>query len=226
MIDELLGMLEPSTVKLGMGRGGIPTLTAQDIDIALADCPDKFAAMMYLAASGGSMCNWAEIDRLLAAAQFAEWRNRADRMLTAQLLKAEANVSGAASGDETHIRADMMLAGARAAMWPALIEETYAAMRKALIAELRSSRACPTCTGRSFVMAEAKMQQCVECLGSGRVHVSDRQRAEMIGMDHSSYRRSGWKKAYEWMYRMLIDAIALGRAQFAEAMERGVESRP
>lgn len=220
MVDELLAMLEPSTVKLGGGRGGIPSLTAQDISAAIAYCPDKFGATIYVAASGGSMVNWDEIDRLLATAQFTEWRNRADRLLTAQLVKAEADYSGASKGSEVWQRANMMLTGAKEATWPALIDKTYAAMRKALIAELRSSRACPTCCGRRFVMDEAKMLECRECLGSGLVHVSDRQRADMMGIDHSTYRRSGWKASYEWMYRMLLDSIARGRAQFAEAMDR------
>lgn len=220
MIDELLGKLEPASVKFGIGRGGLPELTPQDVAAALGMCEDRFAATIFHVTAGGTIADWQGIDRMLAELQFGEWRKRADRLLNAQLAKASANISGAAQNAELHTRADMLLAGARAAMWPALIEATYAKMRKALIAELRASRTCQACQGRGTLMVDAVVEGCRACLATGMAFVSDRQRAEMIGVDHSTYRRNRWKAVYEWMYRELIDAAANGREQFEKAVDR------
>jgi hypothetical protein len=220
MIDELLGRLEASTVKFDIGRGGIPQLTPQDVAAALGMCEDRFAATIFHAAAGGTISDWDGIDRMIAEVQFGEWRNRADRLVNAQLAKAAALIAPVDVRADMDARAEMMIAGARAAMWPSLIEETYGAMRKALIAELRSSRACGPCGGRGWVQIETAMKECERCLGTGLTFVSDRQRAQMLGIDHSTYRRGGWKAAYEWMYRRLIDSAAVGRAQFSAAMER------
>jgi hypothetical protein len=220
MIDELLGRLEVGTVKYGMGRGGIPQLTPQDIAAALGMCEDRFAATIFHVSAGGTVSDWQGIDRMVAEMQFGEWRNRADRLVNAQLAKAAAFVAPQEDRDELHARADMMMAGARAAMWPSLIEATYSAMRKALIAELRATRVCSSCKGHGCVQVGTSVKPCEHCLGTGLTFISDRQRAQMLGIDHSTYRRGGWKLAYEWMYRALIDAAARGRDQFSTALER------
>src|ERR1700684_3270264 len=129
MTDELLGRLEASTVKFDIGRGGIPQLTPQDVAAALGLCEDKFAATIYHAAFGGTV-NWPEVDRLIANEQFREWYNRADRLVTAQLAKASACLADKHDRAFQEQRADQMLAGAQAAMWPSLVESIYAAMRK------------------------------------------------------------------------------------------------
>lgn len=223
MIDELLGRLEPSTVKYGMGRGGIPELTPQDIAAALGLCEDKLAVAIYQAITVHSFSDWQNMDRMLADVQFREWQRRADRLINAQLAKAQAQIIEDEQERQVMIsRAEIMLSGAKQGTWPGLVEKTYAAMRKALIAELRSSRSCQFCNGRGTVMDATVVKPCEQCLATGLTFVSDRQRAAMLRIDHSTYRR-GWKKVYEWMYRTLLDASARGREQFSRAVERVYE---
>ena len=218
MIDELLGRLEATTVKFDIGRGGIPELTPQDIAAALGMCEDKFAVLIYEAVAGGTIRDIHAVDKAIAHAQFAEWRNRMDRMVTAQLAMVEAECATSDRSQKLW-RAKQMLAGAKAAMWPALKEEHYAQMRKALLAELRSSRICPVCNGRKSVVIENSVVECEHCLGTGRIAVSDRSRAGLMNMHHSTY-RDNWKAPYEWMYRTLVEAVARGRSQFGVALGR------
>lgn len=219
MIDELLGRLEATTVKFDIGRGGIPELTAQDIAAALGMCEDKFAVLMFEAVASGTIRDPAAVDKAIAQAQFAEWRNRMDRMVTAQLAMVEADGAPIWQRAQRRWRAKQMLEGAKAAMWPALVEEHYAQMRLALLTELRSNRVCPVCNGRKSVMVENTLIECEHCLGTGRIAISDRSRAQMMRMHHSTY-RDQWKAPYEWMYRHLSDAVNRGRAQFSVAVGR------
>jgi hypothetical protein len=218
MIDELLARLEVSTVKYGGGRGGISELTPQDIAAALGMCQDRFAASIFQVAAGITF-DVVETDKMVAAAQFEEWRNRADRMVNAQLVKAQAAIAPKSERAAAMQHADMVLSGARAAMWPQLVEHVYAAMRKALLAELRASRICHVCNGRGSVQVEGLICECVNCLATGKTAVSNRQRATMLGIAQSSYERT-WRPVYEWMYRMLADAVVRGREQFAVAVGR------
>jgi hypothetical protein len=218
MIDELLARLEPTACKFDIGRGGIPQLTPQDIAAALGLCEDKFAVAIYQAVVGGSF-DWPSVDKVIASAQFEEWRNRADRMVNAQLAKAAAGLAPRAERAERSGHADMLLAGARAAMWPQLVESVYSAMRRALVAELRASRICPTCNGRLSVLVDNRMIECETCLATGRVAISNRQRAAALGVIPSSYERT-WRPVYEWMYRMLSNAVERGRRQFSDALGR------
>jgi hypothetical protein len=224
--DELLAWLETTTVKFDIGRGGIPQLTPQDVAAALGMCSDKFAVTIYLAARGGSI-DIKSVDAAIAAAQFDEWRNRADRMINAQIMMAQAALAPPHERAERRMDADMKLSGAKAAMWPHLVESIYSAMRLALLAELRSNRTCPVCHGRSWVKVKdshdgkphTAFADCENCLGSGRIPITDRQRAAMLNINESSYRRT-WRPVYEWMYRMLNNAIADGHRAFSTALDR------
>ena len=112
-----------------------------------------------------------------------------------------------------------MIDGAKAAMWPPLVEAHYAKMRLALLTELRSGRVCPVCNGRKSVMVENSLIECGRCLATGRIAISDRSRAEMMKINESVYRRT-WRPVYEWMYRYLVDAVSRGRKQFSVAVGR------
>jgi hypothetical protein len=219
MIDEMLGRLEASTVKFDIGRGGLVELTPQDIAAALGMCEDKFAAAIFHAAAGGTISNWQALDQMLANVQFAEWRRRADRLITAQLAEVEAAMMPHGYRKDAMDHARLMMEGARAAMWPQLIEKTYRAIRTAVIAEVRSSRVCTVCNGRGAVQVDTSIARCSNCLGSGKVAINDTSRAEAIDVDKSNYSRA-WKQVYEWLLREVFDAIPRGRRQFSEAMER------
>jgi DnaJ-class molecular chaperone len=215
MIDELLGRLEATTVKFDIGRGGVPTLTPQDIAAALGMCQDKRAAKVYQCFAGET-ADPKELDFIVATIQFEEWRNRADRMLEAQLAVASADMALGGRQDAKR-RAKLLMDGAKAAMWPPLVEETYAAMRRTLIAELRSPKICHICNGRKAVKHGELLVECMTCLGTGKTAISNNRRALHMGICKSSYIRT-WGKVYEWTYRHINDAICDGRDAFRKAL--------
>lgn len=214
-VDELLGRLEATTIKFDLGRGGLPTLTPQDIAAALGMCEDKEAARVYQAFVSET-ADPRELDMLVASIQFEEWRNRADRMLEAQLAVAAAGMAQAGRNDAKR-HAKLMLDGAKAAMWPALVEETYAAMRRTLIAEFRQPKICPVCNGRKSVKNGDLLVECIACLGTGRAAISNRSRAAGMRIDNAAYIRT-WGKVYDWTYRRINDLIADGRSSFSKAL--------
>jgi hypothetical protein len=215
MIDELLGRLEATTVKFDLGRGGLPTLTPQDIAAALGMCQDKRAAKVYQCFAGET-ADPKELDFIVATIQFEEWRNRADRMLEAQLAVASADMASNGRQDAKR-RAKLLMDGAKAALWPPLVEETYAAMRKTLINELRRPKICPVCNGRKAIKNGDLLVECLACLGTGKAATSNRRRAVEMHIDNAAYIRT-WGKVYDWTYRRINDLIADGRASFRKAL--------
>src|SRR5580765_38541 len=220
MSDELLAMLEPKSQKFSIGRGGVPALTVIDIAAALGMGADKFCAAAFQITRGGSLHGFEQFDEMLAGRQFGEWRERAERMVDAQLAVAVSAGFFAKLGGRAY-HAKMMLDGARAAMWPALndYEGKYKAVRRAVVAELRMPRTCPVCTGKKFIQIDdGPRVECAECHGEGNVPISGRQRSLAIQVDASRYTRV-WRKVYEWTYRCVADAATAGRSQFNEALE-------
>lgn len=219
MIDELLARLEASTVKFDIGRGGIPQLTPQDIAAALGMCENKAASILFQAVAAGSV-DWPIVDRVVATIQLEEWKRRAERIVDAQLAKTSAELVSSPRERKSMLdRADNMMAGAKAAMWPNIVEGVYVMMRRALISELRHNRICPVCNGRRSVQTDTVVVECQNCSATGRVSISDRQRAKSMGIVVSTYARV-WRPVYEWMYIRLNDLVAIGRDQFREALGR------
>jgi hypothetical protein len=226
---ELVARLNPGSVRLdGGGRGGIPEYTAQDIAAAIGmacndpDKPlDELAREMFCAVwwPDGAELVWHRLDALLAAAQFGEWRERLDELVIAQIAMAQARVEERKSRQKAIERAEGMLIRAREAMWPALSESAYAAVRKAVVAELRAPRTCPVCHGRGQVKSETLVVSCAPCAGTGRVAISNAQRARMLERNESTYRRA-WLDVYEWTFGHASSAELRGRAAIAERLDQ------
>lgn len=218
---ELMARLNAAGANLLGGRGGVPEYTAQDIAAAVGMVPDEFAREVFCAVwwPDGAHLVWKALDAQIAAAQFEEWRQRAERLVDAQLLEAQAGFVPPEERKAAEHRAELALAHAKTSLWPALGEPAYSEIRKAAIVELRSPRVCSSCRGRATAINGKLVIACQNCAGRGRVAVSDSQRALMIDRNESSYRRS-WKDVYEWTFRMLMDAEATARAAFAIALGR------
>ncbi len=218
--DELLAMLSPKSMSLTIGSGGIAELTRIDVAgaMGIAESKDRQAVKIYLAAYGPKECVPADIFDIISGIQLNEWRNRAERLVHAQLAEATAKRLPRGQREGASVVTGLKLSGARAAMWPSLTSPdtsgTWDRMVRALLTEMRASRACSACQGRQFLIVETVHKTCPECLGTGRVRVSDRQRAVMIGVASSTYHRI-WRQPYDWMYRYLMDAASRGRELFA-----------
>lgn len=231
---ELVAKLNPGAVRLdGGGRGGVPEYTAQDIAAALGmigndkDLPAPVRANLIFAREvfcavwwpDGARLVWRELDAILAARQFGEWRERADALVTAQLAVAQAAMRDGAEALAQLRRAEAWLERARGVMWPALGEPTYALIRSAVIEEMRATRTCTACNGRATVRTGELVVACQTCVGSGRLPISDARRAASIQRNEGSYRRT-WRDVYEWTLRMVADADREGRDALRERLSR------
>jgi hypothetical protein len=218
---ELMARLNAASPNLMGGRGGIPEYTAQDIAAAVGMVPDTFAREVFCAVwwPDGARLVWRALDARIAAAQFEQWRERAEKLVDAQLLEAQLEFLPAEARKAGEHRAELALAHAKASLWPALGDPIYGDIRKAAVIELRSPRVCPACKGRATAIDGKLVIACEACSGRGRIAVSDSQRALMIDRNESSYRRT-WKDVYEWTFRLLLDAEATARAAFAESLGR------
>ena len=215
MSDELLAMLEARSPKFTPGRGGVPELTALDVASALGMGADKFASLAFQIVRGGSVHMFPQVDELLACHQFGEWRERAERMVDAQLKVACAHRSG-----QGLQHAKLELEGARAAMWPPLndYDGRYEMIRRAVVAELRFPRICQMCQGTKHITKDSRVIDCTECRAAGVIPISDRQRAIAMKVDHANYLRA-WRPVYEWTYWHVSDAVITGREEFEAALK-------
>lgn len=220
--DELLAMLSPKSSGLRIGNGGVPDITREDVTGALgiAESVDRVGVKIYLAAYAPQESIPRDILDVLSAVQLEEWRNRSERLMHAQI--AEAHASRLQRGHEKNVaieRACMMMAGAKAAMWPHITGDTWGLISQTIVAEMRCNRVCDDCKGSQFVRTNDRMTPCEKCSGTGRIRISDRQRAIALKLNPSSYMRV-WRPPYEWMNRFMFDAASRGRRAFSNGLGR------
>lgn len=218
---ELVAKLNPGAARLdGGGRGGVPEYTAQDIAAAIGMVADVLARNVFCAVwwPDGGHLTWKQLDTQIAMLQFGEWRDRADALVTAQLVQAQAQHREDFVGLD---RAQLLLSRARASMWPPLHDDAYRDVRMAVIVELRAPRTCPACNGRGTVRDGDLVIACGGCGGGGKIAVSDAKRASWLKRNESTYRRT-WRDVYEWTFTAVSDAEREGR----EAIEIALGLKP
>jgi len=216
---KLASMLNPKTCRFDIGRGGIPTLTPQDVAAAIGMVGDTLAREVFCAVwwPDGAALVAAELDRLIARAQFGEWKERADKLLHAQLAVATADVSG---DPHDARRAKQMMDHAKRTLWPSLKSRTYASIRGAALSELRNPALCPACKGRGTVERRSLVVPCEACAETGSTPWSERARASAIGISWTPYRENGWNDVYAWTHALLSDAADRGAAIVARRIGR------
>jgi hypothetical protein len=218
---ELVAKLNAGSARLdGGGRGGVPEYTAQDIAAAIGMVSDVLARNVFCAVwwPDGGHLTWKQLDSQLAMLQFGEWRERADALVTAQLVHAQALYRE----DEAAVsRAAIQLTRARASMWPPLHEDAYREVRMAVIVELRATRTCPACNGRGTLRDRDLVIACGSCGGGGKIAVSDAKRAAWLKRNESTYRRN-WRDVYEWTFTEVSEIEKKGR----EAIEIALGLKP
>lgn len=215
-VRKLVARLNASTCRFDVGRGGIPELTPQDIAAALGMVKDELAREVFCAVwwPDGARLNARGLDLLLARVQFAEWRRRMEKMLDAQLAVAASRADRNAEAEQ---RGESMLAEATAQMWPALVQEAYALVRRAVLDELRAPEPCAECDGVGSFVHRGREADCTGCGGSGRVARSNRQRAMTMDRDEAAYRRT-WRGVYEWTLRRVQEAEQTGGTALAKRL--------
>jgi hypothetical protein len=212
-IGKVLARLNPKNVRFDVGSGGIPELTPSDIAAALAFVPAGLGRELICRIwwPDGAQLTAKALDELIMESQLSEWRDRATAILDGQLAVACADTAA------LRIRARQRLENAKARMWPRVGPEScYAPIRQAVLVELGAGR-CPHCQGRTIVLAEQRIVSCPACAGSGRLKISERSRAEMIGKDFALYRRQ-YAAVYEWTLELCERSMAPAHDYFKRAV--------
>lgn len=217
-IGKHLARLNPSTVRYDIGSGGTPELTAQDRAAALAAVSDGIGRelLCHVWWPDGARLMQHELAALLADAQRQEWQRREDAMLNAVLAVAENTRHAASTYAEAH-----------AHRWPRMviadrgiptISGGYERVRKAVLAEMASNGLCSTCGGRAMhANAQGLIVMCPTCKGTGHLPVSERNRADAMGVAWTTY-RDGWHKVYSWTVELCVESQRAAGAQFLDAL--------
>lgn len=226
-VRELLGRLNPQTVKFDTGRGGIPELTNQDIAGALAFVPSGLGRELLEA------CWWPEgaarrraklRDEIVSLVQpelRRQWLLLAEARTDYGLAVACAGWTGTVTLEQLRERerAQVKLEQVQAQCWPKTTLESLPALAHAVIDEIARRNLCPDCDGRGERLNGELVVRCVTCGGHGVVPISDRRRAAAIGRDESVYRRN-WRGVYEWLLVRMRDAESEAATQFGAALGR------
>lgn len=210
----LLARLNPKNVRFDVGSGGIPDLLSTDIAGAIAMVPAGLGRELLCRMwwPDGAALTVRDLDDLIRDGQLEEWKSRVEAMVTAQVAVA---VAEGGSRDQIH-RAGSMLDAARSRMWPRIGPGScYGDIRVAVLAEMSAASLCRQCDGRGHLRNDAGVvTTCSTCTGGGRIRVSDRHRAAMIGRDESTY-RSIWRPVYEWTLQLCQHALEPAERAFS-----------
>lgn len=214
-IGKLMARLNAKNVRFDVGSGGIPELTSTDIAAALGMVPAGLGRELLCRVwwPDGAALTAHELRHLLDGELFGQWRERADALVTAQIMLATA-------GENAHRQriARQAHEAAKAAMWPA-IGGTYAKLRDAVVDELCDPRHCPDCGGRGHITAGDLVRACTRCEGSGKVPRGPNWRAERLGMKHPSYLER-WDGVYQWLLSRCTDEMQAADREMARAVDR------
>lgn len=215
-VRRLLARLNPAVCRFDIGQGGVPDLTPQDVAAALGMVPPGLGRELVcrLWWPDGARLSPKELANEINRAVFGEWLRRARRLEAAKLALhlAEEDRHGSLSRARSEVEA------ARAMCWPA-VGPMYRKIREAVLLEMSGVNHCQRCVGRGFVINRAGLHvACTNCEGRGWAPVSDRQRAVVLGINESSYRRY-WRGVFEYVYAHCTDAEAKARAQLAARLK-------
>ena len=98
---------------------------------------------------------------------------------------------------------------AQAEKWPKLSTAGLCACADGVLTEFRRDDRCEDCggTGISQFVVDWRRHEvnCPRCHGTGITHLSDRERARMIGTNNGTYPRN-FKQPYEWLYQEALTA--------------------
>lgn len=211
-VREILSMLNVPNIRFDIGRGGMPSLTPLDVCAAVGmmtgdDLGRDILLALWAPDMGAGHRSMAQITATIRARMANRYGELVMESVDADLRLMERRIEAAACNrlpDELRAelnRAEREAESAKLRTWPK-VAEGYAAVVEAVLTEIKGGNLCPMCNGRGQYVNEALTVTCVTCAGSGRRGSSDRNRADRIRRDESTY-RAGWKAPYEWCYRLV-----------------------
>jgi hypothetical protein len=212
-VRELMGRLGPTTVKFDTGRGGVPTLTNQDIAAALGMVPAGLGRELLEGCwwQDGAALRRHQLRDAVIALVTPELRRQQRKLADARTELGLAEVcmgwAGAVTADQRaeRDRAAHRLGQVKGQCWPISTLESLPTLAIAVISEISHRPHCASCEGRGHTLAGELLMTCKVCGGAGLGQVSDRRRACAIGKDEAAYRRT-WKPVYEWLLSKMVEA--------------------
>ena len=187
-------------------RGGFSpdTLSAIDIAHALATIKSHIGRELFchLWWPDGAARTYAELHTLLHRLLLNEYAARRQACEVAELdyhITETTVVRWKAEERVALRRAERRRDQARLQRWPSALP-VYSQVVDAVLDELKAPNHCAVCEGRGIVWEGELQIDCSTCDATGTMPVSNRQRAEAMGKNLSTY-QAAWQKPYEWLYR-------------------------
>lgn len=231
-VREMMGRLNAATTKFDIGRGGLPTLTPQDLAAAVGMCrrfiADPKAAEIapavfwWLYGPEGASCPDSSQDarRLVLDEVYREFEARYQAAAVARLAvhTLEFDTPEARRAQADHLqeveRAKSTMRQVHAACWPARDMTLYRRIVDVVAQEFRQPRQCPECAGRKFSMSGNTRIICQRCNGVGLVGLPSTWRAERMRIDVERFKKT-WRVVYEWVFNY-VDALQVTAAYAIE----------
>lgn len=199
---EKLARLNAKNVRFDIGSGGIPDLTPQDIAAGLAFVPPGLGREVLIAVGWPDGARPQEVMRIAAEMACAELNRQFEAATLAGIRHAIAIWEGGGRRRQVEVPQESSIR----TIWPRNTAERLPAIVAACLSEIVNPHACHACHGRGTRVRLGLVVDCPACGGRGTVSVSDRKRAEMIGIDEATYRRNGWGQPYGWVLSQMLDA--------------------
>ncbi len=206
--EELVAWLNPQTVRYDAGRGGIPSITPQDVAAALgfARGSEPLGVEIILQRSAPDLAAMSARDRrgMIADMVIREHARRQRSLILAGESKATAELRvQLRSATRLDVQcAEQRHEQARADAWPRL-SHTWARLIDMIDVELSATGRCKACggTGEVWIPTAGGLHSratCRKCGGSGAEQISGRARADRIGVTESAWRKT-WQQPHDWI---------------------------
>lgn len=216
---ELMARLNPTTVRYDIGRGGIPSLTAQDIAAALAFVDEGLGRELLLRTwwPAGAKLTQDRLHEIVDRVLRTEWGRR-------ETVMTEALMAVIDHGP----RAQRQYQDALQQRWPELttrkndlepvVADGWRQVRDGVLAEVGSAGLCHACSGRGTVANDHGVHtSCATCAGVGHHRMGERERAYAAGFKWTTYRDS-WASVYDWLFQHCAEALHRAERQFGRAL--------
>lgn len=222
---RLLARLNPATARYDAGLGGIPSLTAQDIAAAIAFVPAGLGREVMCAVwwPDGAVLTRRVLHGHVARIVHERWRKQqrdlADARIELGMAHAIAGWHGRTTDEQRRNirRAEIDYEAAKTRCWPDALPSRLKKLTETALIELAGDYRCRRCDGRGHVITGNLVALCEACSGSGAGKMSDCERALLIGVNESTFRRV-WTGVYQWLLTTMADAELQARESMDGAL--------
>lgn len=223
-VRKMMARLHAARLSMGMGRGGIPELTPQDIAAAIGMVPHELSREVFCSVwwpEGASLTR----HKLMAAMRHLMMNEYSARSTACQIAKLELHIAECEwEAKENHGAADQRrmeqlrqkVAIAKFNRWPEIMG-MYPSLCQVVLLELGSRDQCTECDGHGSVAKEALSVVCPICKGEGSSPISDSWRARQLKRDESCYRRT-WRPVYDWIHALVSECEDFAARAIAAAL--------